>query len=80
MTVFEILSFNKELLRRLCDVGVKADDYRYVDLFRDYTKMIDNGYKATYAVAVLAEKYSISERKVYSVIRHLKTDCTTSSV
>jgi len=80
MTVFEILSFNKELLHRLCDVGVKADDYRYVDLFRDYTKMIDSGHKTTYAVAVLADKYSISERKVYSVIRHLRTDCTTGSV
>ena len=45
MTVFEILSFNKELLRRLCDVGVKADDYRYVDLFRDYTKLVGNSLK-----------------------------------
>lgn len=80
MTIYEILSFNKELLRRLCDVGVKADDYRYVDLFRDYTKMIECGHKATYTVAVLAEKYSMSERKVYSVIRHLRTDCTSSSV
>lgn len=68
MTIYEILSFNKELLHRLSDAGVKTGDYRYVDLFRDFTKMVREGNKTTYAVAVLSDKYRISERKVYDVI------------
>lgn len=75
MTIFDILSFNKELLHRLSDVGIRTEDYRYVDLFRDFTKMITDGNKTTYAVAVLAEKYGMSERKVYGVIRQLRRDC-----
>lgn len=69
MTIYEILSFNRELLQRLFEVGIKTSDYRYVDLFRDFKKMVRQGYKKTYIVAILSEKYAISERKVYALIR-----------
>ena len=80
MTRYEILAFNKELLRRLSDVGIRTSDYKYVDLFREYTKMIMAGNKTTYAVAVLSDKYQICERKVYDVIRHLSEDCKNGAV
>lgn len=75
MTIYEILSFNKELLQRLTESGIRTEDYRYVDLFRDFTEMVQEGNKTTYAVAILSEKYAISERKVYNVLRRLRTDC-----
>lgn len=71
MTLYELISFHKELLHRLSDAGIRTNDYRYADLFRDYTKMIRAGYKATYAVAVLAERYRISERTVYALLHRL---------
>lgn len=80
MTIYEILSFNKELLRRLACVGVKADDFRYVDLFEDYSRMRKAGNKTTYIVAVLSDKYAVSERKVYNVIRHLSEECKNDAV
>lgn len=80
MTIYEILSFNKELLYRLSESGIRVEDYRYVDLFHDFTKMVEDGNKTTYAVAVLSEKYAISERKVYDVLRYLRTDCKERSV
>lgn len=75
MTIYEILSFNKELLQRLTEFGIRTEDYQYVSLFRDYTRMIEEGNKTTYAVAILSEKYAMSERKVYNVLRRLRTDC-----
>lgn len=80
MTVFEILSFNRELLSRLFSTGVKANDYVYVDLYNDYMQMHGSGYKMTYIVAVLSEKYAVSERKVYSIIGRLGKDCKNSAV
>lgn len=80
MTVFEILSFNKELLNRLFSFGIKVGDYVYVDLYKDYIQMRNNGNKMTYIVAVLSETYAISERKVYSVINRLGKDCKDSTV
>ena len=80
MTIYEILSFNKELLQRLTEYGIRAEDYRYVDLFRDFLEMVQEGNKTTYAVAILSEKYAMSERKVYDVLRRLRNDCKMRAV
>jgi hypothetical protein len=80
MTVFEILSFNRELLSRLFSTGVKANDYIYVNLYSDYMQMRGSGNKMTYIVAVLSEKYVVSERNVYSIIGRLGKDCKNSAV
>ena len=69
MTIYEILSFNKELLQRLFNAGIRTSDCLYVDLFDDYTRMRAAGEKTTYIVAAL------SERKVYDIIRYLSSDC-----
>lgn len=80
MTLFEILNFNKELLDRLVAVGFKLDDCKYIELYNDYTKMKQEGGKKTWLVASLADKYGVSERKVYSIIKHLGKHCTIDAV
>lgn len=76
MTLFEILDFNRNMVGIMKEVGVKEDDYRYFPLYEEYRRMVRNGDKVTYIVAVLAERYHVSERKVYSLIRRYKTNCT----
>ena len=80
MTVFEILNFNKELLNRLTEIGYKPEDCKYIDLYSDYERMRRNGDKVTYIVNVLADKYDVSERKVYGVIKRFGNDCTLRAV
>ena len=36
--------------------------------------------KVSYIVATLAEKYNISERKVYDLVRRFKSDCNLLAV
>ena len=76
MTIYEILSFNRELLRRLCEAGIKPDDYRFAGLYEDYIRMKRDGEKTTYIVAVLADRYGVCERKVYGIIRRLQETCS----
>ncbi|KAA6339862.1 hypothetical protein EZS27_012227 [termite gut metagenome] len=80
MKIFEILSFNRELLHRLFLTGTKAGDYIYVDLYKDYLKMQNAGEKMTYIVAMLSDKYAVSERQVYCVIDRLGRDCNACAV
>jgi Mor family transcriptional regulator len=80
MTVFEILNFNKELLKRLSMIGFKLEDCRFIDLYSEYEQMRRDGDKVTYIVACLSRKYKVSERKVYSVIKRFKKDCTAYTV
>lgn len=75
MTIFEILKFNRELLDRLRKSGIRLEDADYIDLFVDFNKMVADGCKVTYTVAHLASRFNISERKVYSLVKHFQSDC-----
>jgi hypothetical protein len=75
MKVIELISFNRELLSKIKAAGIHFDDYMYIDLYSEYKTMRKNGEKVTYIVAVLSEKYRISERKVYYLIKRLDSDC-----
>ncbi|MEE0118548.1 MAG: hypothetical protein U0I09_03040 [Bacteroidaceae bacterium] len=80
MKVIEILNLNKELLKKFQMAGIRMDDVQYIDLFNEYRVLVTQGEKVSYIVATLADKYTISERKVYDLIRRFKTDCNLSAV
>ncbi|KAA6351209.1 hypothetical protein EZS27_001355 [termite gut metagenome] len=80
MKVYELLSFNREFLRRIYNAGIKSEDYKYVDLYNEFESRKMKGEKVTYIVASLSVKYAISERKIYSIIDRLKRDCNTCAV
>lgn len=73
MTRAEIIEFNKELLQKLKEAGVKLDDYRYCDLFRDYTKMSRTERNRKVIFLTLAQRYNISDRQVYNIVSHMKS-------
>lgn len=80
MTLFEILYFNRELIKRLQNAGFKHDDCRYIELYNDYERMRADGDKVTYIVSSLSEKYKVSERKIYSIVKRFGTRCTVGAV
>lgn len=75
MKVIEILNFNRELLKKLQDAGIRLEDCRYVDLYSDYINLLEQGEKVSYIVAILSDRYSVSERKVYDLIKRFQSDC-----
>lgn len=80
MTNFEILKFNQELIQKIHKSGIRLKDAEYVELYTEYSLMVKDGNKISYIVSVLAEKYEISERTVYSLIKRFQTNCNSSSV
>ena len=74
MTLFEILNFNRELLERLAGTGYKPDDYKYIDLYKEYEQMRRKGEKVTYCVAFLSARHGVSERKVYEILGRFKKE------
>ncbi len=76
MKIYEIIAFNREILDRFDRLGVRPSDHKYLDLYSDYRTMKARQEKKTYIVTVLAERYSICERKVYDILAHLEKDCT----
>lgn len=80
MKVIEILNLNKELLKNFQKAGIRLDDVQYIDLFNEYLALVTRGEKVSYIVATLATKYSVSERKVYDLIKRFKSDCNLLAV
>lgn len=75
MTIYELLKFIGEPLERLTSAGVKSSDYKYVALYEDYVEARKTGEKVGYVVAILAERYGVSERTVYDVVKRFGQDC-----
>lgn len=80
MKVIEILNLNRELLKIFRKVGIRLDDVQYIDLYNEYREFQSKGNKVSYIVAVLADRYGISERKVYSLIKRFQSDCNLLAV
>ena len=75
MKVFETLNFNRDPLKRLQQAGIRIDDVDYIDLYNDYRVMLGGGEKVSYIVATLADRYHVSERKVYTLIKRYGQEC-----
>lgn len=75
MKIVEIVKINRELLRNLHTAGVRIEDAEYIDLYADYRKLLGEGEKVSYIVAALSDKYAVSKRKVYGLIKHFQSDC-----
>ena len=78
--MIEILKLNRELLKICRDVGIRLDDGLYIELYNDYNRLLAEGEKVSYIVAVLAERYAVSERKVYALLKRLRADCNLCAV
>ncbi len=80
MKIIEVLKFNRELIRRLRMAGIRLEDEEFVDLYTDYSTLLDKGEKVSYIVARLSDKYAVSERKVYMLIKRFQSDCKPPAV
>ncbi len=68
----ELVEFNKELFQKLKQAGVKLDDYKYCDLYRDYVELSRTERNRKVVFLTLAQRYNISDRQVYNIVNHLK--------
>ena len=80
MKVAELLKIDHLVLRMLQERCIKVEDVRYVGMYEEYVRIVNGGGKVSYAVAHLAEKYSVSERKVYYLIKKFSEDCNILAV
>ena len=80
MKVVEILKLGQKWLELLQNACISMKDCRFIDLYDEYEKMIEAGEKITYVVIILSEKYNISIRQVYYIIRKFSSDCNFDAV
>lgn len=72
MQVINLVKIFAEIMKLMSNYDIKAEDYKFIDLFSDYSNMVNDGLKVSYVVSVLSEKYNISEASVYRILRKFK--------
>lgn len=76
MKVVELLKIGKILLETLQESCIKSGDVKYLDMYDEYVCMVNRGNKTSYISSVLSNKYGISERQFFYLIKRLSKDCT----
>lgn len=79
MKVFEAIKLTESTLIALRNANVGTGDVEYIKLYEEFRDLQGDGLKVSYCVAFLAERYHISIRKVYDLIRKFKSDCKMSA-
>ena len=68
----DLIMFNAEMMRKLKEAGIRLDDYKYVDMWRDYLEMLKTAESRKEVMLSLADRYGITDRQVYNIIKHLE--------
>lgn len=55
MLAIDLVRFCGEMLKRLSDCDILLDDYKRVEMCDEYCKLIDEGHKKEYAIAIVTE-------------------------
>lgn len=72
MRRIDLVEFNKELLQKLNEAGIRLEDYKYCGLYRDYLELSQTMATRKAVILTLAERHHISDRQVYNILRHLE--------
>lgn len=72
MRRIDLIEFNKELMQRLSEVGIRLEDYKYCDLYRSYLELSEMKKSRKVVILTLSEMYHISDRQVYNILNRLE--------
>ena len=79
MKVVELLKIGRNLFEALHRSCSKVSDIRFIEMYEEYDAMLKDRHKMSYIAAFLSEKYDISERQFFYIIKRLSQDCTFSA-
>lgn len=74
MNVYEFLITHKGVMEQLQTLPVQPSDVRYLELYRDYQRLTNEGHKKTYVLQYLADEYDVDERTIYRIVKKFSTE------
>jgi Mor family transcriptional regulator len=75
MKVAEIVFLGRELLKMASENDVKVNDWKHVDMYKQYVNMRKMGMKYRATICELATTYRISKSNVERIIRRFNREC-----
>lgn len=74
MNVYEFLNTHKGVMEQLQTLPVQPSDVRYLELYKEYSRLMQEGHKKTYVLQYLSDEYNVDERTIYRVVKKFSTE------
>ena len=76
MTQFDVLRLCESTLRMLDMNGIDAKDVRYLEMYREYSRLEAEGHKVTYIVEYLSTRFGFSAASIYRAVNRMRKEIT----
>ncbi len=74
MNAYEFLLTHKEVMEQIQSLPIQPSDVRYLELYKEYSRLKDEGHKITYVLQYLSDEYNVDERTIYRIIKKFSTE------
>lgn len=72
MKIYDIISFNRELLQKLSNLNINSSDYQAATIYEQFIKLKKEGEKVSYITLKLAELHGCSQRTIYNIVNKME--------
>lgn len=79
MRAYELIRWQKNTLEIMNRNKLSIHCVKWIDLYDDYADLTNKRFKTTYIVALLSERYGVSEREVYRIVKKLSQEIVIDS-
>jgi hypothetical protein len=74
MNAYEFLLTHKGVMEQIQSLPIQPSDVRYLELYKEYSRLKDEGHKITYVLQYLSDEYNVDERTIYRIIKKFSTE------
>lgn len=74
MNVYEFLSTHRSVLETIQSLPANPSDVKYIELYKDYVRLTQEGHKKVYILQYLSDEYKVDERTIYRIVKRLSAN------
>lgn len=78
MTNYELLIMNKSIVEVLLANHININDVQNLLIYEQFVEMKKQGHKVSYITVFLADKYGMTDRGIYKIIKRLSRQVSVS--
>ena len=71
MTNYELLTMNRSMVEVLLANHVNINDVQNLEIYTQFCEMKKQGHKVSYITVFLADKYGMTDRGIYKIVKRL---------
>lgn len=78
MTNYELLLMNRSMVEVLLANHINIQDVHNLQIYEQFEEMKKQGHKVSYITVFLADKYGMTERGIYKIVKRLNRQISVS--